>query len=276
MCDNKLNTHVVGTAVGSFAQKRQPTLQTGQQHLIVQFSSSNKRLNASLSSTPTQLGKPPSDVVMFVDGELVSSNAEANASASASVGSHNSLPQQPAFSTDGFFVDNVFPPIIKAACSANIHPNVITISSIFTTLLMLFYSKHRQYQDTAIVVPALMMYKWWADAIDGPIARKCQKTSNIGGFLDSSADYVFTAVVYYMFMMRLYPKRSETRVWIEAFLVASLPWILIVAANGKSAIHSHSQFKNDDNLINALMWFLVDNTFAIILILAIAWVMIKK
>ena len=127
-----------------------------------------------------------------------------------------------------------------------------------------------------LIVPLLMMYKWFADVIDGPVARTCNKASKLGGTLDASADYLFMAVSYVMFMKLFYPNRNELRVWVEGLFVAAVPWLLIIIVNGPNALHSHADFKNSHNIINLIMLLMTENTFVLILSLSLIYSYFSK
>lgn len=86
------------------------------------------------------------------------------------------------FSTDRFFYNNLYT-TSDAMCV--IHPNVFTIIgwSLVVPLVNNIYNDGPM--DTAIV---LMFIKQLLDMMDGAQARKCNKRSTLGAFLDTLAD----------------------------------------------------------------------------------------
>lgn len=178
----------------------------------------------------------------------------------------------PLFSSDAFFTEGLLGPFIRACCRLGIHPNGITLSSIVTTLLIPAF--HLAPAPHHTLVPILFMYKWFADAVDGPVARTCNRTSSLGGLLDTSADYLFTAVAIALFLNLLLPRRFPaltTPLFLLAALAASIPWLALLAAHGPRALYDHAVFKNNDTPLAAFAYTFSENTFLVILALSVAY-----
>lgn len=74
-----------------------------------------------------------------------------------------------------------------------IHPNYITIIGIGSVLVLneilnnIIFSKYKN----LIIIQSLVWIKYFTDILDGNIARKYKKTSQLGNFLDTLADNLF-------------------------------------------------------------------------------------
>lgn len=179
----------------------------------------------------------------------------------------------PLLQLDQAIVDAFLGPLIKVCCKLHIHPNAITLSSILTTIIMVYV--HFTFKSPWIV-GALMMYKWFADVLDGPVARRCRKTSVLGGLLDSAADFVFVVVVFVLFMNLLYPKVNTSYWWLVGTSLCSLNWIAGAWFNGVDVWHRHSDFKNKNNQVNTILWAISENTFVTTLIVALFYIVMAS
>jgi len=86
------------------------------------------------------------------------------------------------FSTDRFFYNNLYT-TSDAMCV--IHPNVFTIMGWLLAIPLVNNLHYNGPMDTAIV---LIFIKQCLDLMDGMQARKCNKGSKLGAFLDTIAD----------------------------------------------------------------------------------------
>jgi outer membrane protein assembly factor BamB/phosphatidylglycerophosphate synthase len=258
LCDYKLNIQAIGTARTRKHVEMPLSIGDSKKRLVVEYNLTSNAVTAQMSSTYKAI--PKDNQCIYIDGVLVDKCES------------SPIPQISIASTDAMFVRNAFGPFIQFCCRANIHPNVITISSLVTTAFMVYCHRY----GLKVLVPLLIMYKWFADAVDGPVARACGKSSNIGGFLDSLADYIFAACAYIVIVNTLFPKRNILIVGIEGFLVAAIPWAIIVAVNGTSALYSHADFKNSHSVINSLIWYATENTFIMLIMLAIVYIVLNK
>lgn len=131
-----------------------------------------------------------------------------------------------------------------------IEPNYITIIGfvlnfyIFTAIVS---------RDTNFL-PILMMLRWLADTLDGNVARKYNKTSKIGNYLDVFSDTVlFCGVVYLLATMYNIDKK-----YVFIFCIAVLCLLTITSEmlnENKKEIN-----KNTTNPITKLSNFFIDNS----------------
>lgn len=179
-----------------------------------------------------------------------------------------------SISTDVFMTSSMSD-FVHKMCDVGVHPNALTLTSIVTTISMCFF--HASGGIHRVIIPVMMMFKWFADAVDGDLARKCKCTSDIGGMLDALADAVFVAIVVALFVDGILGKRYTwakitSPVLIPVCLMLSMmPWIVIGLTSGWSAIAQHSQFKNDSGMLNTILWNVTENTIITIGITAILY-----
>jgi phosphatidylserine synthase len=243
-----------------------------------------KRAFEALALEPARpLPPPPSPgctSLCFVDGRLYSAGA-AVAMPSSKL---PQLPHQPrcwrplsqghgVLSADAWFVTGPLRPLIEWACEVGLHPNAVTLSSMVVTLAMLLLPRASRVALWA--VPLMMMYKWLADVVDGPIARRCDKSSRLGAALDTAADLMFIAVGYVLLTECVLPARKlgrrSLRLWAEAVAVAAAP-LLLQLASSADAVVDHGSFKDFSNPVNATMWVLSENSFVLIATVAVVYV----
>lgn len=267
LCDRALDAHVVGTAA-AFAMPVSTSTSTSTSTLITVYDAAADRVTSVLAQGADSLKSVlnPSTALVLADDACVHLDLTAASAVKPNRDLSKTSQGDGVPSTDAWFVRRVFPPLINAACDAGLHPNVVTVSSMATTLAMPWVAA--RFRGAAVwAVPALMMYKWFADAIDGPIARGCDATSALGGLLDFAADSLFVAVSYVVFCQAV-RRPLSARVFVEAATAALLPWLVIATLYGPRALIEHGDFKNNDNIVNTVMYFLVENTFVLILVQA--------
>jgi len=88
---------------------------------------------------------------------------------------------------DEWFVATLFPPFLRFCCDWNIHPNVLTALALGLSAAIPYFHLS---QRTWAVVPAILL-RQLLDCLDGAVARRCRKTSDLGAWLDNIADSVF-------------------------------------------------------------------------------------
>jgi phosphatidylglycerophosphate synthase len=88
---------------------------------------------------------------------------------------------------DEWFVATLFPPFLRFCCDRNIHPNILTALALGLSAAIPYFHLNRR---TWAVVAAILL-RQLLDCLDGEVARRCRKTSNLGAWLDNIADSVF-------------------------------------------------------------------------------------
>lgn len=138
----------------------------------------------------------------------------------------------------------------------DIHPNVITIVGIILNYFILLEVKkvNTEYINP-IKLGLLMFFRCLADCIDGAVARKYNKTSDLGNKLDTISDILFAFVILYFFMVKF-----NIGNWIVILFI-----LLIIFINNKySVFTTHEIIKNSDGgMMNYFFKFATRNTIII-------------
>jgi phosphatidylglycerophosphate synthase len=150
-----------------------------------------------------------------------------------------------------FFTDNV--QILKY-----IHPNVITsIGIIFNYLI--YKELNKTHVNMKIIIPLIIM-RFIFDILDGEVARKYNKKSKLGGFLDTISDQMFIFIIINFF--------------IKIFKLSNLCYILYFLLTFYmifvyDMIHDHDKLKNNNGTVNDIIPFCVNNSMIICFILIV-------
>lgn len=134
----------------------------------------------------------------------------------------------------------------------NIHPNTITISGIFLNGFALYsYFIMKNKHLTAI----LLLCRILTDNLDGMVARKFNKVSKIGGLLDSIADSILMASLWYGFL-------KYFKTGYEICISLNIACFMICYLIYYDAIFIHTNLISSDNVVTLLIY---ENTYLTIL-----------
>lgn len=151
------------------------------------------------------------------------------------------------FMIDRYIFTSLFDPFVRFCCMIHLHPNIITLSGTLGTLLIWHFHNRKKYG----IVAFLIFYKWFSDALDGPVARKCEKQSKLGGFLDTMTDYIFSIVMLRVFISFFW--KADYAPWIVATFLFGLFILPFLRNYTVEAMYNHSVFKQhsqDDKVRN--------------------------
>lgn len=98
---------------------------------------------------------------------------------------------------------NLLSPIVKLAMKLNLSPNAVTLIGLIITLLASYFYAKGYFRIAGLI----LLLAGLCDAIDGEVARKANKVSKFGAFLDSTIDrfeefFVFGGILFYYSMVR--------------------------------------------------------------------------
>ena len=96
--------------------------------------------------------------------------------------------------------------ITPLCCKYNIHPNIITLSNIINSIFLFINIKC--YNNKKIIIIQMILY-YIFDCLDGEVARKCNKQSKLGGYLDTISDMLFFAIILNYFIYKFILKDSK-------------------------------------------------------------------
>ena len=109
-------------------------------------------------------------------------------------------------------------PIVEALLGLNIHPNLITITSLFFALLSFLFYRNGLFWVGAIFLFLCGIF----DAFDGEIARRTGRKTKLGSFLDSTIDRINEFIVYLGLFCYYYNKANYVLFWILFVIFGSM------------------------------------------------------
>ena len=153
-------------------------------------------------------------------------------------------------SIDNFIYESNFNPNI-----CYLSPNEITILGIIVTIIIgyLFYT-----EKYLLIFIFLVFFRSFCDIYDGMIARKCNKTTFIGKYLDIFADTLYAMVFLVLFFIKINTKYWYLKAFI-ALLILITPFLFMEGTSD-----NHRLLKN-----NSILKFTHDNTILVYPILSI-------
>ncbi|KPL15400.1 hypothetical protein AMJ74_01615 [candidate division WOR_3 bacterium SM1_77] len=109
-------------------------------------------------------------------------------------------------------------PLVAILLALNIHPNVITVSSLILAVIAFFFYKNGTFWAGAI-------FLFWCgifDTFDGEIARHKNMISKLGSFLDSTVDRINEFIIYFGLYFYYFGKTSYVHYWILVAIFGSM------------------------------------------------------
>jgi len=141
----------------------------------------------------------------------------------------------------------------------NIHPNYITFIGLIANFGIFYYSLNNNFISTQnsfiknYFIEICIFIKFITDILDGSVARKYNKKSKIGNFLDSIADSIFF-ILSINFILKKYNISIQYNI---------LAFIFILSYS-----HYFNMFDNHDNLKqNKISGFIANNSIFVCFIL---------
>ena len=143
----------------------------------------------------------------------------------------------------------------------NIHPNIITLFGFYLNFQIMYYVKTNQY----LKANYCLLFRCLADIFDGAVARKYNKTSKLGGLLDTLSD--LTILLFYINLFSLLITKNKLlskKIMIVSFI------IIMFIYNKNNSFIWHSNIKNNhSSLIDSYISFFSNNSIFLYLIFAI-------
>lgn len=135
----------------------------------------------------------------------------------------------------------------------NIEPNTITITGIVLNIILYNYFIRNNFKSK--IVNILLIIRFLCDIFDGAVARKYNKLSDLGGFLDTVNDLMFIQI--YIFI--LFNKIFKNKIIIFLLLLGTTFLNLFVMRNSMID-HSILKDTSQKNKIDKLIAFACNNT----------------
>lgn len=166
---------------------------------------------------------------------------------------------------DDWFTNKIVGPwVIPLACRFNVHPNVLTAFALVASACLPFLHLRGSYGW----VLALAVVRQVLDCLDGAVARGCDRTSRLGGFLDTCADYIFafSAVFILVHMLRCRCGCSMVAVVVASAMLCAL-WLTVqFGSYDLSVLYDHDAVKRYDanSRFKTFVAAVVNNTLLIV------------
>jgi phosphatidylglycerophosphate synthase len=119
----------------------------------------------------------------------------------------------------------------KTSFFENIHPNIVTFFGIIANIIIFKEIRENNY----IFIGFLFIFRWLCDCLDGNIARKYKKTSDLGNYLDTLSDFMLIAIfLQYIFMNYLF-------IWLSIYL-----FMIYLSITKYKILQNHNLIKNSN------------------------------
>jgi phosphatidylglycerophosphate synthase len=146
----------------------------------------------------------------------------------------------------------------------HIHPNVLSIIGLFIDILIYFSSTNR----FLILTAFFMFIRFSCDVLDGAVARKYNKVSDIGGILDTIADNTLICLL----TLSIVTLAQIQYGWI---LAITLPMLNLIYMYHLGSIVHHNNMKNSGGRFKTIYAFFTRNNCIIYLITYILIFLLK-
>jgi phosphatidylglycerophosphate synthase len=145
-----------------------------------------------------------------------------------------------------------------------INPNLITIIGLLTDFFILYFLINK----LLIFLGLSLFIRYSADCLDGAVARKYKKVSDLGGILDTLADNTLIFIVSYGITLLL-----DSKNFILSILIVSLN--LYYLYNKKALIH-HANVKKEKvgDLFHNIYGYFVNNNFILYILILIIFIIL--
>lgn len=141
----------------------------------------------------------------------------------------------------------------------NIHPNCISLFGMVCNILIIMFLYLKEPNNANI----FLVIRYFCDILDGAVARKYNKTSKLGGYLDTIDD-IMLITLYSGFIIW---KKTEN---IKYTGIGSIVILLVLICYFKSedSLSDHKNLKKDsNNIFKKLVKFIVDNSILVYIIM---------
>ena len=118
-----------------------------------------------------------------------------------------------------------------------------------------------KYNNVYFVV--ILFIRWLVDALDGEVARKYNKTSKIGGLLDTISDFILLIIILHFFVIKFKLNKCVYPI------VISFSLFYLFCVDG---FIEHKNMKNNGNIIA----FLMNNGIILVLVMSLIYIVLNK
>ena len=144
----------------------------------------------------------------------------------------------------------------------NIHPNVISLFGIICNLIILKLLNEKDIYKANIFI----IIRYFCDILDGAVARKFNKTSKLGGYLDTINDIMLISLYTSFLFWNKFNNLKYTKLLFVILIIS-----LVLYFKKEDVMHDHSNLKsNNYGVIKGTIQFMTNNSI-FVFILAIIY-----
>lgn len=160
---------------------------------------------------------------------------------------------------------NLLMPLCEKMNSLGMTPNQITIGTMIGSIIfsLLFY-KFSEYRILFLIVPLFFLKRMALNALDGMIANKFNKKTNLGVFLNEIGDIVADTVFFFCFFSALNVNTVLSMLFIFLGILSEYTGITAMQIDGKR--HFEGPMGKSDraffiSLLSIFIFFRLDNEY---------------
>lgn len=160
---------------------------------------------------------------------------------------------------------NLLMPLCEKMNSLGITPNQITIGTMIGSIIfsLLFY-KFSEYRILFLIVPLFFLKRMALNALDGMIANRFNKKTNLGIFINEIGDIVADTVFFFCFFSALNINLVLSIVFIFLGILSEYTGITAMQVDGKR--HFEGPMGKSDraffiSLLSIFIFFRLDNKY---------------
>ena len=140
----------------------------------------------------------------------------------------------------------------------HVHPNVLSVLGLITDFFLLYFMTI----GSLVLIGIALFIRYSCDCLDGAVARKYKKVSDLGGALDTLADNTLIFILLYGIVMAL---------GVDIVYAIAISSIVVLAnliyMYSKNAILHHQHLKNSQStLFDRIYLFGINNNCLIYLL----------
>ena len=144
-----------------------------------------------------------------------------------------------------------------------IHPNLITLLGIGLNYFINIFLNTNNNTITTKQFYLFMFLRWIFDCLDGALARKFNKTSTLGHYLDTISDSLLGFIFGYYIQKNIFNFSFNFTLFLYLIFLTTFNYFT-------SFFTTHDNIKNkqkSDNIIYKLLGFVVNNSFIYFLLI---------
>lgn len=150
----------------------------------------------------------------------------------------------------------------------HIHPNIITIFGIVLNYyIYIFLNSEEKNIITSEQFYLCMFCRWISDCLDGAIARKFNKGSKLGHYLDTISDVILGFIFIYFIQKNIFNYSFN-------FTLISYIVFIFIFNYFTSFISTHDNIKNkqeSDNILYKIISLFVNNTYLYFILIIVLY-----